>query len=162
MTRLGYMVPEFPGQTHAFFWREIVGLRHTWAYLSLVSTKEPDPAICPHAFGPKRLLKRCQAIEPLTGHTKADHRMERCWLQSAMGDALHALSCAAGYNICWLLRSIVRLGLRGPFYALSAVIACLAYLLQVMPVQTKAVELAKIPQRRPSARLTSSPLSARG
>ena len=58
----------------------------------------------------KRLLKRRQAIEPLIGHTKADHRMDRCWLQGAVGDALHALSCAAGYNIRWLLRAIVRLG----------------------------------------------------
>ena len=40
----------------------------------------------------KRLLKRRQAIEPLIGHTKSDHRMDRCWLQGAMGDALHALS----------------------------------------------------------------------
>jgi len=66
----------------------------------------------------KRLLKRRQAIEPLIGHTKADHRMDRCWLQGAMGDALHALSCAAGYNIRWLLRAIVRLGLGGLFLRL--------------------------------------------
>ncbi len=46
----------------------------------------------------RRLLRRRQAIEPLIGHTKADHRMDRCWLQGAVGDALHALSCAAGYN----------------------------------------------------------------
>jgi hypothetical protein len=36
--------------------------------------------------------------------------MDRCWLQGALGDALHALSCAAGYNIRWLLRAIARLG----------------------------------------------------
>ena len=32
-------------------------------------------------------------------------------VQGAMGDALHALSCAAGYNIRWLLRAIAHLGL---------------------------------------------------
>lgn len=74
----------------------------------------------------KRLLKRRQAIEPLIGHTKAGHRMDRCWLQGVTGDALHALSCAAGYNIGWLLRAIVRLGLAGLLCALSAVFACLA------------------------------------
>lgn len=58
----------------------------------------------------KRLLKRRQAIEPLIGHAKTDHRMDRCWLQGAVGDALHALNCAAGYNIRWLLRAIARLG----------------------------------------------------
>lgn len=78
----------------------------------------------------KRLLKRRQAIEPLIGHTKTDHRMERCWLQGAVGDALHALCCAAGYNIRWLLRAIARLGLKGLFYVWWLLIACVAGLLQ--------------------------------
>ena len=55
----------------------------------------------------RRWLKRRQAIEPAIGHTKSDHRMDRCWLKGAIGDALHALSCAAGYNIRWLMRAIV-------------------------------------------------------
>jgi transposase, IS5 family len=57
----------------------------------------------------RRWLKRRQAIEPMIGHAKSDNRMERCWLPGALGDALHALSCAAGYNIRWLMRAIVRL-----------------------------------------------------
>jgi IS5 family transposase len=65
----------------------------------------------------KRWLKRRQAIEPLIGHTKSDHRMERCWLQGAIGDALHAISCAAGYNIRWLLRAIARLKVGAVFCA---------------------------------------------
>ena len=101
----------------------------------------------------KRLLKRRQAIEPLIGHTKADHRMDRCWLQGAMGDALHALSCAAGYNIRWLLRAIVRLGLKGLFYALSAVLACLACLLQAMAAQSTVTASTRSPQHRPAHRL---------
>ena len=32
--------------------------------------------------------------------------MQRCWLKGKLGDALHALSCAAVYNIRWLLRAI--------------------------------------------------------
>lgn len=54
----------------------------------------------------RRWLKRRQAIEPAIGHAKSDHRMDRCWLQGALGDALHAISCAAGYNLRWLLRAI--------------------------------------------------------
>jgi transposase, IS5 family len=57
----------------------------------------------------RKWLKRRQAIEPLIGHTKADHGMQRCWLKGALGDALHALSCAAGYNIRWLMRAIAAL-----------------------------------------------------
>jgi transposase, IS5 family len=44
----------------------------------------------------KRWLKRRQAIEPMIGHTKSDNRMDRCWLQGALGDPLHALNCATG------------------------------------------------------------------
>jgi IS5 family transposase len=65
----------------------------------------------------RRWLKRRQAIEPAIGHTKSDNRMDRCWLQGALGDALHALSCAAGYNIRWLMRAIVRLAAKRSFLA---------------------------------------------
>ena len=61
----------------------------------------------------RRWLKRRQAVEPAIGHLKHDNGMDRCWLQGATGDALHAVLCAAGYNIRWLLRAMVRLGLKG-------------------------------------------------
>ncbi|MDE2150229.1 MAG: IS5 family transposase [Gammaproteobacteria bacterium] len=66
----------------------------------------------------RRALKRRQAIEPAIGHAKLDHRMARCWLQGATGDALHAVLCAAGYNVRWLLRAITRLGLKPAFLRL--------------------------------------------
>ena len=37
--------------------------------------------------------------------------MDRCHLKGAQGDRLHAVLCAAGYNIRWLLRMIIRKGL---------------------------------------------------
>ena len=85
----------------------------------------------------KKLLKRRQAIEPLIGHTKADHRMDRCWLQGAVGDALHALCCAVGYNIRWLLRAIARLGLGGLFFALSQLAVYVARSLWALLAPTK-------------------------
>lgn len=45
--------------------------------------------------------------------------MDRCWLKGAEGDALHAVLCAAGYNIRWLLRAITRLGGRSLLLVLS-------------------------------------------
>ena len=66
----------------------------------------------------RRWLKRRQAIEPTIGHLKADHRMDRCWLKGEVGDALHTVLCATGYNLRWLLRSMVRLGLTALFFAL--------------------------------------------
>ncbi len=44
------------------------------------------------------------------GLLKADHRMDRCHLKGAQGDRLHAVLCAAGYNIRWLLRMIAKKG----------------------------------------------------
>jgi IS5 family transposase len=58
----------------------------------------------------KGWLRRRQAVEPAIGHLKSDHGLERCWLQGALGDALHAVSCAAGYNLRWLLRAIAAQG----------------------------------------------------
>ena len=63
----------------------------------------------------KKQLKRRQAIEPANGHVKHDNQMIRCYLRGSIGDALHAISCAADYNIRWLMRAIMRLGLRGLF-----------------------------------------------
>jgi IS5 family transposase len=60
----------------------------------------------------RRWLKRRQAVEPAIGHLKSDHRMDRCWLQGQLGDALHAVLCATGYNLKWLMRAMVRLGLK--------------------------------------------------
>ncbi len=59
----------------------------------------------------RRLVKRRQAIEPIIGHIKADHRMDRCHLKGSEGDAMHPVLCSAGYNIRWLLRMIVKKGL---------------------------------------------------
>jgi IS5 family transposase len=66
----------------------------------------------------KRWLKRRSAVEPAIGHLKSDHRMDRCWLQGTLGDALHSISCAAGYNLRWLLRAIARLGIGAVFLRL--------------------------------------------
>jgi hypothetical protein len=39
------------------------------------------------------LLKRRQAIEPIIGNLKADHRMNRYHLKGQTGDAMHAVLC---------------------------------------------------------------------
>jgi transposase, IS5 family len=67
----------------------------------------------------RRWLKRRQAIEPAIGHAKSDNRMDRCWLSGSSGDALHAVLCAAGFNIRWLLRAIAAKGLKVLLLVLS-------------------------------------------
>lgn len=71
----------------------------------------------------RRWLKRRQAVEPIIGHAKQDHGMRRCWLKGQTGDALHAVLCAAGFNLRWLLRAIVRLGLRAVFFMFAHLLA---------------------------------------
>jgi len=48
--RLGYLVPEFPRQTHTFFWRESEQLRRLGVEPVFLSTRKPPPAACPHEF----------------------------------------------------------------------------------------------------------------
>lgn len=47
---IGYLVPEFPQQTHIFFWREIQALEAKGVSVRLISTKKPDLSLCKHAF----------------------------------------------------------------------------------------------------------------
>ncbi|MEM8597536.1 MAG: glycosyltransferase [Pseudomonadota bacterium] len=50
MKRLGYLVPAFPSQTHAFFWREAEALRAEGREILWLSTRRPAETDCPHAF----------------------------------------------------------------------------------------------------------------
>lgn len=47
--------------------------------------------------------------------------MDRCWLKGSEGDALHAVLCAAGFNIRWLLRAIARQAAKAISLAFSLV-----------------------------------------
>jgi IS5 family transposase len=49
------------------------------------------------------------AIEPVIGHLKAEHRMERNYLWFKHGDANNAVLAAVGYNFRRLLRWLRRL-----------------------------------------------------
>jgi colanic acid/amylovoran biosynthesis glycosyltransferase len=46
--RLGYLVPQFPGQTHMFFWREIAELERRGASVTLFSTRPPPKGLIAH------------------------------------------------------------------------------------------------------------------
>jgi IS5 family transposase len=47
----------------------------------------------------KRELRRRSAIEPVIGHLKSEHRMDRNYLWYRQGDATNAVLAAAGYNL---------------------------------------------------------------
>ena len=52
----------------------------------------------------KREMRRRSAIEPVIGHLKEEHRMDRNYLAHRHGDANNALLAAAGYNFRRILR----------------------------------------------------------
>ena len=67
----------------------------------------------------KRELRRRSAIEAMIGHMKLDGRLARNHLKGALGDAIHALLCAAGHNLRLILRRLARL-LRALLQSLTA------------------------------------------
>lgn len=52
----------------------------------------------------KREVKRRAAVEPIIGHLKAEHRMDRNYLKGRSGDRINALLAAVGFNFHQLLR----------------------------------------------------------
>ncbi len=62
----------------------------------------------------KRELRRRSAVEPVIGHLKSDHRMDKNQLAHATGDAINAVLAAAGYNfrrlLAWLALLLSAIG----------------------------------------------------
>lgn len=57
----------------------------------------------------RREMKRRAAVEPVIGHVKAEHRMDRNYLKGRDGDRANAVLAAAGYNFGLLLRWLAAL-----------------------------------------------------
>jgi transposase, IS5 family len=57
----------------------------------------------------RREMKRRAAVEPVIGHLKAEHRMDRNYLKGPKRDRINAVLAAAGYNFGLLLRWLAAL-----------------------------------------------------
>ena len=57
----------------------------------------------------RREMRRRAAVEPVIGHVKAEHRMDRNYLKGRDGDRINAVLAAAGYNFGLLLRWLAEL-----------------------------------------------------
>jgi colanic acid/amylovoran biosynthesis glycosyltransferase len=53
--KIGYLIPEFPGQTHIFFWREMQALRDFGISVELISTRKPLAKIISHEWATKAM-----------------------------------------------------------------------------------------------------------
>jgi len=54
-----------------------------------------------------KLLKRRAAVEPVIGHCKQDHGLERNHLQGRVGDRINAMLSGCGWNLKKLMRALV-------------------------------------------------------
>lgn len=65
--RLGYLVPQFPGQTHMFFWREIRALEKLGVSPVLLYTRPPPPGLVSHAWSGEAIARTTylQSISPI-------------------------------------------------------------------------------------------------
>ncbi|HEY6257158.1 MAG TPA: IS5 family transposase [Xanthobacteraceae bacterium] len=73
----------------------------------------------------RREMRRRAAVEPVIGHLKAEHRMDRNYLKGRDGDRANAVLAAAGYNFGLLLRWLAEL-----LRALIEVIFCSSHAAQ--------------------------------
>ena len=71
------------------------------AYQFKVYTSKQKRRVTPQI---KREMRRRAAVEPVIGHLKNEHRMDRNYLHHPAGDANNAILAAVGYNFSLLLR----------------------------------------------------------
>jgi IS5 family transposase len=51
----------------------------------------------------RKRKRRRSSVEPVIGHLKSDHRLDRCFLKGRIGDKLNLIGSAAGFNVRKLL-----------------------------------------------------------
>ena len=64
---IGYLVPEFPSQTHAFFWRELSAIEESGVPVEVFSTRRPAPGSCPHGFANAAAARTTYLFPPRGG-----------------------------------------------------------------------------------------------
>lgn len=68
----------------------------------------------------KRQMKRRAAVEPVIGHLKNGHRMNRNYLAHTQGDAINPILAAAGYNfrliLKWIRKLLLKIWVRWMFW----------------------------------------------
>ena len=101
---LGYLVPEFPSQTHAFFWRELGAIEESGVPVEVFSTRQPSASACPHAFADAARARTTYLFPPGPAALSAVARPARL---------VKALAYIAGLGETPLKRRIVLMALIG-------------------------------------------------
>lgn len=106
--KIGYLVPQFPGQTHIFFWREIAALEAMGAQVVLISTRKPPAGLIAHDWSAQAMartsylgaVKPMQALAALTALPRDEMRREGADFVRDL-----ALSAAAARQLLALCRA---------------------------------------------------------
>lgn len=102
--KIGYFIPEFPGQTHIFFWREMRALAEQGVEVDLISTRVPPKGIISHEWA-KDAIRRTRYLSPLSLRSAAGSLLEllragppgwwRCMCAIAKSDGVGKLRLSA-------------------------------------------------------------------
>lgn len=68
----------------------------------------------------RKLATWGQAIKTIIGQLKSAYRPNSCYLKGQLGDAIHGVLSVATYNTKWLMRVVLRKGIKrflGPYFA---------------------------------------------
>ena len=77
--RIGYLIPELPGQTHIFFWREIQEMEAMGAEIPLISTRLPNRGIISHSWS-EEAMARTRYLLPVSPLALSEYQcFNSCW-----------------------------------------------------------------------------------
>lgn len=103
---LGYLIPEFPGQTHIFFWREILALERMGIKVALFSTRKPPPGLISHKWSEEAMARTeyLGKVDPMAAARTAVGVSPMVWAKDVMreGKALAqdlAITTAAAHQL---------------------------------------------------------------
>ncbi len=99
--KIGYLVPQFPGQTHIFFWREIAELERRGVQVRIFSTRPPPKGLIAHDWSAAAMARTCYlgAVKPLAALTALPVAP---FGQAPVRDILLSLSAARQLvTACW-------------------------------------------------------------
>ncbi len=110
---IGYLVPEFPSQTHAFFWREMSAIEESGVPVRLFSTRPAAPDACPHAFAEAARARTSYLFPPQAGRVAA-------FLAARPAATARAMAYVAGLEETPLPGRVRLMGLLGSAAQLAA------------------------------------------
>lgn len=70
----------------------------------------------------RKLFRARAGIEPVIGHVKHDHRMERNYLSGNIGDNMNTILAATGFNMMKMLKRLKTCGLENYFRILRSIL----------------------------------------